>query len=366
MEFVFVAVILGVVSLAIVLVITIVAGLSALAGASFGTVFMHGLWALALPPMLVLYGWLIGKDQLSTNHVEIGFEHLPASFEGYRIVHISDMHLRSFRGRKEFLEKIVDRINAEKPDLIAFTGDIVTTHPDEMPEFMEILKGLSAADGIVSVMGNHDYCPYNDWSSEEERDNAVARVQAMEKALGWNLLDNANLILHRTGPDGQQDSIAVIGVENISAMKQFETRGDLSKAMSGISSGFKILLSHDPTYWRAGVIGATDIDLTLSGHTHNAQCRLLGLEPSRLVFRENSGLYSFEASSANQQTSASISRSASSRTTDLVPSRTQYLYVNDGLGETLFPARIGVPAEITVIDLALLSRAGTGCRLSLL
>ena len=76
------------------------------------------------------------------------------------------------------------------------------------------------------------------------------------------------------------------------------------------------------------VLGKTDIGLMLSGHTHNAQLRLLGLEPSRLVFKENSGLY----------------------TEDTVNGR-QYLYVNNGLGTTLFPARIGVKAEITVFTL---------------
>ena len=124
------------------------------------------------------------------------------------------------------------------------------------------------------------------------------------------------------------DEISLIGVQNISSMRQFASRGDLGKAMMGADADFKILLSHDPTFWRAGVLGATDIDLTLSGHTHNAQLKLLGFEPGRLVFRENSGLYS-------EETAPGV----------------QYLYVNDGLGETMFPARIGVPGEISVITL---------------
>lgn len=76
------------------------------------------------------------------------------------------------------------------------------------------------------------------------------------------------------------------------------------------------------------MLGATGIDLTLSGHTHNAQLKLFGWEPSRLFFKENSGLYS-------ERTDVGV----------------QYLYVNDGLGETMFPARIGVPAEITLLTL---------------
>ena len=154
-------------------------------------------------------------------------------------------------------------------------------------------------------------------------------MRSRERRLGWNLLDNAHIDLVRTDLSGRsRDTISVIGVENISAMKQFETHGDLGKAAEGAGGGFKILVSHDPTHWRAEVLGWTDIGLTLSGHTHNAQLRLFGLEPSRLVFKENSGLYTEETASGRQM-----------------------LYVNDGLGTTLFPARIGVKAEITVFVL---------------
>ncbi len=227
------------------------------------------------------------------------------------------------------LSKIIDRVNAENPDLIVFSGDLVTTHPDEIRPFVNELKRLKANDGIVSVMGNHDYCPYNSWTSDSQQQAATDKVRESERRIGWNLLDNSNISLVRRSPDGNSDDIlSVIGVENISAMKQFESHGDLKKAMSGAEGQFKILVSHDPTHWRVEVLGKTDIGLMLSGHTHNAQLRLLGLEPSRLVFKENSGLY----------------------TEDTVNGR-QYLYVNNGLGTTLFPARIGVKAEITVFTL---------------
>ena len=326
MEFIFVLTVLGFVSLATVFLLLIVAGVAAAFGVSFGTVFLNGLWALAIPPAVILYGWLIGRNQVAVNHVEIVSEHVPASFDGYRIVHISDMHLRSFKSRGKALEKIVDRVNAENPDLIAFTGDLVTTHPLEISPHADVLGRFRAKDGVVSVMGNHDYCPYNDWDSDAAREKAVEEVRRCERDLGWILLDNSHADIIRSNTVSGQDTLSVVGVENISAMPQFETHGNLAEAMEGAGGDFKVLLSHDPTHWRAGVLGKTDIDLMLAGHTHNAQCRILGLEPSRLVFRENSGLYSSEDISG-----------------------CQYLYVNDGLGETMFPARIGVPPEITVI-----------------
>ena len=316
MEFIFVLTVLGFVSLAIVIILAVAAGIAAIFGVSFGTVFLNGLWVLVIPPAVILYGWLIGRNQVTVNYIEIASEHLPASFDGYRIVHISDMHLRSFKSRDRALERIIDRINAEDPDLIAFTGE----------------GRLHAEDGVVSVMGNHDYCPYNDWSSEQEMLEAVDTVRARERRLGWKLLDDAHIDIARQGT-GKTDTISVIGVENISAMRQFATHGDLQKAMAGADGDFRILLSHDPTHWKAGVLGQKDIDLMLSGHTHNAQCRIFGFEPSHLVFRENSGLYSEETAYGRQ-----------------------YLYVNDGLGETMFPARIGVPPEITVITLSTADR----------
>ena len=329
MEILFVAIALVFVSVIILLILLLVAGISSAFGAGFQTVFVNGLWVLLLPPVIVLAGYLFGRNSLAVNHIEVGSESVPPAFDGYRIVQISDMHLRSFRDRPEVLLKIIGRINAENPDLIVFSGDLVTTHPDEILPFVDMLGRLQAEDGVVSVMGNHDYCPYNKWESDTERMAAIDTVRCRERRLGWNLLDNAHIDLVRTDLSGRsRDPITVIGVENISAMKQFETHGDLWKAAEGAGGSFKILVSHDPTHWRAEVLGKTDIGLTLSGHTHNAQLRLLGLEPSRLVFKENSGLYTEETAFGRQM-----------------------LYVNDGLGTTLFPARIGVKAEITVFVL---------------
>ena len=218
-ELVFVLIFLAVTCVAITIILLAVAGLAALCGGAFLTVFVKGLWALLLPPALVLYGWLIGRDRIAVNTVEIVSEDIPESFDGYRIVHISDMHLRSFRNRTGVLFGIVDRINALRPDLIAFTGDLVTSHPSETEPFMDALRRLEAADGVLSVMGNHDYCPYNDWSSEQEMLEAVDTVRARERRLGWKLLDDAHIDIARQGT-GKTDIISVIGVEKISAMRR--------------------------------------------------------------------------------------------------------------------------------------------------
>lgn len=321
MEIIFVLAALLLSSIAILILLLLAAGLACIFGASFALVFRGGLWLLLLPPLCILYGWLAGRERFVVKETDIVSAEVPEGFDGFRMVQISDLHLRSFRGRRKSLERVVDKINAQRPDIVVFTGDIVTSHPDEIAPLAEILGRI--ASPVYSVMGNHDYCPYNRWDSAEEQAEAVREVREWEARLGWTLLDDRNVTLERGG-----DEISLIGVQNISSMRQFASRGNLAKAMGGADADFKILLSHDPTFWRSGVLGATDIDLTLSGHTHNAQLKLLGWEPSRLMFRENSGLYREETASG-----------------------LQYLYVNDGLGETMFPARIGVPGEISVIRL---------------
>lgn len=323
MEAVFVLVALLFSSLVILLAVLLVSALACVFRASFAMVFRYGLWLLVLPPLCILYGWLIGRERCVVKEVEIASPELPAAFDGYRIVQISDLHLRSFQGRPRSLERMLSKIGELNPDVVMFSGDLVTSSPDEIAPLAEILCGISAPDGVYSVMGNHDYCPYNRWESASEQAAAIAGVRRWERELGWRLLDNENVKLCRCGSE-----ISLIGVENISVMPQFPSRGDLGRALEGADTDFKILLSHDPTFWRQGVLGATGIDLTLSGHTHNAQLKLFGWEPSRLFFKENSGLYS-------ERTDVGV----------------QYLYVNDGLGETMFPARIGVPAEITLLTL---------------
>lgn len=324
MEFVFVLVALLLCSIVILVALVVLSAAACIFGASFSVVFRYGLWLLVLPPLFILYGWLIGRERCVVKEVEIVSPDIPAEFNGYRIVHISDLHLRSFRHRPYSLAKVVLKINECDPDAVMFTGDLVTSHPDEIAPLADMLGCIQTKDGVYSVMGNHDYCPYNRWESPAQQAEAVAAVREQERALGWTLLDNSNVTLRRG-----RGKISLIGVENISAMRQFSSRGDLGKAMKGADADFKILLSHDPTFWRQGVLGRTDIDLSLSGHTHNAQLKLFGWEPSRLMFKENSGLYS-EQPQAGQR---------------------QHLYVNDGIGETMFPARIGVPAEVTLITL---------------
>lgn len=297
-------------------------------GKCFHSNLSYGPWkwttiALVLVSWVVLaYGYFYGRFKLDVNHLVYSHDEVPASFEGYRIVHISDFHLSTFQDSPKQLKRFVDSINAQEPDLICFTGDLVSLGISEAEPCTEILQALKAKDGIASVLGNHDFFIYNrDLKSWGERNILVEQLASYQRdVLGWRLLRNENFAITRG-----EDTLSVMGVDNQSCKDQgFKTVafGVLSKAMNE-TKGFRLLLSHDPSHWRAEVVGKEDIPLTLSGHTHDAQIKILGWSPSSLMFKEHAGLYAI----GNQS-----------------------LYVNVGLGCT-FPLRIGANAEITVIEL---------------
>ena len=279
----------------------------------FRKAFRWGLLALLVPPMVIAYGSVVDRNRFEIKEVSLEYPDLPESFDGYRIIHISDLHARSYAKRTARLERAAQIINGLDADLIAFTGDLISLVPDEIDPIAASLSTLKAKDGVVSVLGNHDYGTYADTSGV-----LVDDLIAKERERGWELLLNEHKVLHRGA-----DSIVVIGVENTSVSHFFPSNGDLTKASEGTDGAFRIVLTHDPMHWESEILGQ-DYALTLSGHTHAMQLSIFGWSPSSLMFRHSDGLYTEDS---------------------------QHLYINVGLGETLFPARIGARPEITVITL---------------
>ena len=296
-----------------------VAGVAALFGASFKCFFVKGLWFMLLPWLAWTYGTVVERNCFRVKRVEVESSRLPASFDGYRVVHISDMHLNSFAGREKALQRAVDKINALNPDVVLFTGDLVSLGHWELDGMQDILEGIRAKDGVFSVLGNHDYSEYHRWPSKQEQAEAVEMLKRRQRDMGWRLLLNENEPIARGA-----DTISIVGVENISGDRHFRTYGDLAQAMQGADGAYKILLSHDPSHWRKEVAGKSDIDLMLAGHTHAMQVMLFGWSPSSFIYDEWGGLYS---------------------------EGEQSLYVNRGLGQTVFKARIGAMPEITLLEL---------------
>jgi predicted MPP superfamily phosphohydrolase len=261
--------------------------------------------------------------------VELPVQNLPEAFDGYKIVQISDMHLGGFLNDKP-LKEIVRIVNEQHPDVILFTGDLVSFTTDEVYPFEAIMKQFSAKDGIYSILGNHDYGEYTRWDSQEDKDLNDKELFEFYDRIGWHLLRNQNKIIRRDSA-----SIAVIGVENWSKSKRFGKKGDLEKAVIGTDSAqFKILMSHDPSQWDGEVNTLYPwIGLTLSGHTHAFQFAIesgsVKWSPASFLFKEWGGLYE-----KDQENGAK-----------------QYLYVNRGVGTLGYPGRIFTRPEITLIVL---------------
>lgn len=276
--------------------------------------------------LLFVYGFFFGWRRIVVRNATCTSPLLPKSFDGYRVLQLSDLHVGTFRTNPSFVKKLVRLVNAQNADIIVFTGDLVNVRADEVRPFMSDLSQMKSKDGIFSVMGNHDYCEYGQDHSERYEKRNQTILHYLEGKMGWRMLDNEHVTigrLRREDGENKSESIAVIGVENISK-PPFPNYGHLDTAMEGLPAGmFKILLSHDPSHWRRGVLDKTDIALTLSGHTHAGQLKIGKFSPSKWAYNEWGGKYT-EGDSM--------------------------LYVSTGIGGTV-PFRFGAWPEINVITL---------------
>lgn len=280
-----------------------------------------GLILASVPFVGVLYGMTTGRRSFNVARIPVISPNLPPAFEGLRVVQISDMHLGSFGGDLSIVRHGVELINAEDPDLIVFTGDLVNDFADEAEPFIEVMRGLKAAVGKYSILGNHDYSDYAKWDSAEAKAANLQRLKAVHGEMDLQLLLDEHTVLERGDA-----RIGLLGVQNWGV--RFQQYGDLARTVRGTEGlPYRILLSHDPTHWDAQV-RATGIDLMLSGHTHGAQfgVKLGGTtySPAQWVYKQWAGLYQEGA---------------------------QQLYVNRGFGFIGFPGRVGMPPEITVLEL---------------
>lgn len=239
---------------------------------------------LVLAELYILFhGTMVGTDRLNARQVTIESDDLPKAFDGYRIAQFTDVHLGSMKD--ELMLRAVTAINDMRPDLIVFTGDIQNMRPEELPRFAQTLKRLKAKDGVMSVLGNHDYSHYVNVPPEEALRNE-RMTRDFETSVGWQLLLNDNRIVRRGS-----DSIVIAGGEN-DGRPPFPAKADLKKAMRGIDAkSFVVMLQHDPSAWRRHILPETNAQLTLSGHTHGGQISLFGLRPTELVGKEDDGLY---------------------------------------------------------------------------
>ena len=265
-----------------------------------------------------IYGLTYGVSNIQVKHVDLYFKDLPKSFDGYRIVHVSDMHLGTFNGwRSKILKAEMDSIEKQKADLICFTGDLQNIRPEEVEKMASVIR--QPMKGTISVLGNHDYTEYIKGDAKEEAAQEARLVNAERKVLNWTLLRNQNIRISSLA----KESIYICGTEN-DGKPPFPNYADYNKATEGIGpNSFVIMLQHDQSAWRRSILPKTTAQLTLSGHTHGGQMQLFGWRPTSIRQPEDYGLYEQDG---------------------------RYLNITAGLGG-LVPFRLNMPNEIVVITL---------------
>ncbi|MEM9849563.1 MAG: metallophosphoesterase [Bacteroidota bacterium] len=275
----------------------------------------------AVPFLGMLYGITKGKYAYTVNKVTLNFPDLPKAFSGFKIVQISDIHSGSFDNPTKVAEGVA-MVNAQQPDLILFTGDLVNADKDEINPYLDIFRKLAAPEGKYCVLGNHDYygAPQDQAASKAYWKDFYSKYEQM----GFRLMNNEHAYIERAG-----EKICLLGVENWGA-PPFPQIGDLDKALKNVrADDFCVLMSHDPTHWEHRVLpNEKKIHLTLSGHTHGMQfgINLPGMKWSPVQYRYKRWMGLYEEAQ-------------------------QYLYINRGFGFLAFPGRVGMWPEITVIEL---------------
>ena len=277
-------------------------------------------WVLAVLLFLgILIGIFYGRWNWKIHRVALSFPHFPDELDPLKIVQISDIHVGSFFDNHGKVNKAIDMINALKADYVFFTGDLVNNTASEMDGWEPIFQRIEAKKGKFSILGNHDYGDYVRWEQDALKTENMERLIAKHREIGFTPLLNESVQLEK--------GIWLLGVENW-GRAPFRQSGKLQHTLNGVpDTALKILLSHDPSHFDMQVVG-TDIDLTLSGHTHGMQFGIerFGIKwsPVSLRYKKWAGLYK---------------------------EGKQYLYVNRGFGYLGFPGRVGIYPEITEITI---------------
>lgn len=279
-----------------------------------------GIGLAAISLIITIMAYLFGNKRIEVKEYTFASKDLPEEFDGFRIVHISDLHLGTYGADTTRVNELIDKTLEQKGDIILFTGDLVNLESREALPFRQQLKRLTAPHGVYSILGNHDYAVYRNFEERDEQLADIEQLVILEKECGWTVLRNENAMIEKDSA-----RIALIGVEN-DGKPPFPQLADIPKALKGLPTDakFKIFMTHDPSHWRRNVLSESDAQLTLAGHTHGMQFKLGGWSPASWVYKEWGGQY-YEGDRS--------------------------IVVSIGLGLGAVPFRFGAWSEVCVITL---------------
>ena len=191
-----------------------------------------------------------GKASPVVNKRTVRLARFPSVANGFKIVQLTDLHIGSTLDMR-WLEDVVQRTNALKPDLVVITGDLVDGDADRLGMELTPLRSLRSRQGVYFVTGNHEYY------------SGVAAWIPVIESMNIKVLRNEHIVI--------EDCFALLGVDDYNASRMAPGHGpDLSKAVKGVPKEMEtVLLAHQPReIFRAS---KNNIGLVLSGHTHGGQ-----------------------------------------------------------------------------------------------
>ena len=240
-------------------------------------------------------------NTLSLERIPVTLDRLPKKLDGFKIVHLSDIHHSPFTGL-EHIARAVKIANRLKPDMFILTGDYVSHETRFIGPVATVLGELSADFGTYACLGNHDH-----WT---DADLVTARFREQ----GINVLINEGLRFEARGA-----SFWLAGVDDHMVGKT-----DLPAALRGAyPDEMKLLLAHNPIIFRQAV--RYGVDLTLSGHTHGGQIKVRDPEKRLIKPRKlTNGLHNRKGSQ---------------------------IYITRGIGTVVLPIRYQCPPEISLLEL---------------
>lgn len=246
---------------------------------------------------------------IRTEIVELSIDNLPEELQDLRIVHISDIQGDQYTGREE-IKKYVSKVNALNPDLVIFTGDLISYGTDFIEMSAEALSKVEATYGIYAVVGDHDY-----WAD-------LSNIEPALEKRGIPLLRDENRVI-----EIEKHRLLLTGITQVYS-KQAEPEEVRELTSDTLNTAMKILAAHQVSDLILNEAIENNYHLYLAGHTHGGQVRVPFL---------------------------GMTFSASEMETDFVSGTYRrdglLLNVNNGLGFTLAPIRYNAPPEITVIKL---------------
>ncbi len=240
-------------------------------------------------------------NTLIVENIKIRLKRLPKNLEGFRLVHLSDIHHSPFTDIAH-ISRAVEISNQLKPDMFVLTGDYISHETAYIAPMAKVLGQLKSEFGTYACLGNHDH-----WTNAE-------MVTDLMRQENINVLINEGFRFAARGA-----SFWLAGVDDYMVGKT-----DLRSALRGsFPDEMKMLLAHNPIIVRRAA--RVEVDLVLSGHTHGGQIKIRNEEKRILPRRKlKNGLY---------------------RRKD-----TQ-IYITRGIGTVVLPMRYGCPPEISLIEL---------------